>query len=265
MRHSPIRSTAAAAAVVVAAAGIGTGAAFAAGASTTPSAPTTPAPHQGGHGHTVKLPPNATLQQIQAAAATDVSNQVTSLNAAITRVQKATDLGGDQATLLHMLQPDVPALQQLGQKIAADTTVPAARADHEQIFTNYRVYGLALPVTRLVIVADRADATAGPRLTKVAARIAAKETPANQAQVQPLLADLATQVGSATSATKGLPSTLEGYTPQRFNADKHLLDQAKGETKTAVGALMRARSDARQAAADVGLGHAKAQKGAATP
>ncbi len=264
MRHSPLRTTAAAAAIVVAAAGIGTGAAFAAAANTTPSAPTAPAPQKSGHGTTVKLPPNPTLQQIQAAAATDVSNQVTALNAAITRVQKATDLGGDQGALLHTLQPDVPALQQLGQKIAADTTVAAAHTDFERIFTGYRVYGLALPVTRLVVVADRASATAGPRLTKIAAKIATKLTPANQAQVQPLLADLATQVGSATSATKGLPATLERYTPAQFNANKHLLDQARSSTKTAVGDLIKARSDARQAATDVGLGHAKAQKGAAT-
>lgn len=213
---------------------------------------------------TVKLPPNPTLQQIQAAAATDISNRVTSLNAAVAKVQKATDLGTDQAPLLHTLQTDVPALQQLGQKIAADTAVQAAQADYEQIFTTYRVYLVALPVTRLVLVDDRATATAGPRLTKVEARIATKETPANQAQVQPLLADLATQVSSATSATKGLPATLEGYTPAQFNTNKHPLDQARNGTKSAVGALTKARSDAKQAGSDVGLGHAKAQKGAAT-
>lgn len=116
----------------------------------------------------------------------------------------------------------------------------------------------------MVVVDDSGAVTAGPRLTKVAAAIASKESPANQAQAQPLLADLATQVASATAATKGLPATLEAHTPAQLNANKHLLDQARNSTRTAVGDLVKARSDARQAASAVGLGHGQAKKGAAT-
>ncbi|MDQ6837270.1 MAG: hypothetical protein M3137_02720 [Actinomycetota bacterium] len=262
VRHSPLRSTAAVAAAVIAATGIGTGVAFATGSTTTAPAPTT-APHRSAHSATVKLPAHATLQQIQAASATDISNRVTSLTAAVAKVQKAGGLASDQAALVRSLQAAASGLQRLGHKIAGDTTAPAAKTDYGQIFAGYRVYRLALPVTRLVVVADRITVTTGPRLTKVAARISSMETPANQAQVQPLLADLANQVSSATSATKGLPTTLEGYTPAQFNGDRHLLEQARSTTKTALGDLVKARSDAKAAAADEGLGRGRIHHGPA--
>jgi hypothetical protein len=243
-------------AAAILAAGIGTSAAFAAGGSAAPSTPASPA-------GTVKLPPNPTLQQIQAAAATDTAHEVAALQSAMARVQKAKDLGGDQAALLHRLQAAASGLQGLAGKIAADTTVAAARSDYRQIFTNFRAQALVLPVTRLVVADDRITATAGPRLTSIAARIAGRQTPANQAQVGPLLADQATQVASATAAVKGLTATLESYTPAQYNADKQLLDHARTATKTAVGDLAKARSDAKQAAADVGLRQGKAGKGGA--
>jgi hypothetical protein len=238
------------------AAGIGTGAAFAAGGSAAPSAPASRA-------RTAKLPPKPTLEQIQAAAATDTSQEVTALDAAMARVQKAKGLGGDQATLVHTLQADASGLHGLAGRIAADTTVAAARSDYRHIFTTFRVHALVLPVTRLVAADDRITAIAGPRLIKVAARIASRQTAANQAQVQPLLADVATQVASATAAVKGLTGTLESYTPAQFNADQHLLDHARSATKTALGDLARARADATRAAAGVGIRQGRAHQGAA--
>jgi len=64
-----------------------------------------------------------TLPQLQAAAATDISNRVAVLDAAVAKLQAATDLGGDQATLIHNFQSDISGLQQLGTNIAADITV----------------------------------------------------------------------------------------------------------------------------------------------
>lgn len=197
------------------------------------------------------LPANATLQQIQAAATTAVNARVGALNDAIGKVQKATYLGSDQAALLHTCQADVPGLQQLGQKIAADTTAPTARADYERIFTDYRVFVLVLPVSHLVAAIDRIDNTVDPRLTTTAGKISSRVTPADQAQIQPLLTDLTNQVSTAKSATAGLPATLEGYTPAQWNTNHALLADAKGKLQTAKGAVTKARADAKQAAADV--------------
>lgn len=203
--------------------------------------------------HNAPLARDATLPQIQAAAKTDVSNRVNDLATAISTVQKATDLGGDQAGLLSSLQGEVSGLQQLEQKIAGDTDTTTARADYEGIFTQYRVYLLELPRTRLVMADDRITNAAGPRLTKVASRIQAKETPANQAQAAPLLADLTTQVSHGTGAVNGQVATLQAATPAAWDANHGVLAPERSATKTAVADLKKAASDAKQAAADVGL------------
>jgi hypothetical protein len=238
---------------VVAVIGIGVGTAFAATGSSGTTSSAAATTQTGGRAKEAKLSRHATLQEIQATAATDISNRVDLLNAAIAKVEKATDLGGDQATVLATLRSDETALSQLGHTIAGDGTMQTAKTDYKQIFSDYRVYALVLPVIRQVVVDDRIINTAGPRLTKVAARIAAKETPADQAEVQALLTDLANQVSAATAAVKGQPATLEGYTVADWNANHQLLAPARSATKTAVADLLKARSDAKQAAADVGL------------
>jgi hypothetical protein len=262
MRHATLRSSTAVvviAAAVTTVAGLGVAVDLGAGpAGAATSGPT--AARDAAHGD-VRLPSDPTVQQVQSAAAADIGNRVTALDGAAGKVQSATDLGADQATLLHPLQADVPALQQLGQKIAADTTVATALADYAQIFSGYRVYALVLPVTALVRVDDHITDTAGPRLTAVSAKIAARETSANQGQVQPLLADLAQQVSAATAAVNGQPATLMTDTPAQWNADHGLLGPAWSAGKAARGDVAAARSDARQAAAAAGI-RAGQRKGA---
>jgi hypothetical protein len=252
MRRSRLLLSAVAVTATAATAGLTLGSAFASTSPTTPSASATPAAAKAGkQAPDVKLPKNPTLAQVQAAAATDIANRVTVLNTAIAKVQAAKDLGGDQATLVTSLQGDIAGLQQLGTSIAGDTTLAAAETAYKQIFTNFRIYALAVPATRLVVADDRLLNTTGPALTKRAARIAAKETPANQAVVQPLLADLATQVTAANTALSGQPAALEAFTPAAWNSNHKLLGTSRADTKTALSDLAKARSDAKQAAAAV--------------
>jgi hypothetical protein len=248
----------------VASLGLGSTAFAAATTGSTTPAPATTRAHGTAHAN-VPLPANATLPQIQAAARTDIADRVTDLDAAIAKVQAATYLGGDQATLLGSLQGEVTGLQQLGQKIAGDTDVATAKADYMDIFTQYRVYALELPRTRLVAADDRITNKTGPNLTKVAARIATKGTSTDQAQVAPLLSDLATQVSDATSGVQGQVATLEAATPAAWNVNHALLEPDATATRASVADLKKAASDAKQAAADVGIKrHTKGTTGPGT-
>lgn len=239
-----------AALAAVATLGMSAGSAFAAGSpSTAPSGAATPA----GKAAPAKAP--ATLQQIQAQAAADIATRVGDLNAAVAKVQAARDLGGDQATLVARLQADVTGLGQLGQKIAADTTPASARADRALIFTNYRIIALALPVARLVGAVDRIDNATLPKLTAFEAKVTARLTPANSAQVQPLLSDIAAQVAAAGKATSGVSATLLAFTPTQWNADHHLLDAERASVKSAVADLAKAASDRKQILALAGRSH----------
>jgi hypothetical protein len=197
-----------------------------------------------------------TLAGIKASAATDITDRVNALNAAIAKVNGAKELGAGQGTLVSYLGADIVPLQQRDQKIQGDTAVAPAAQDFGSIFNGYRVYVLVLPAARIAADTDRATTTAIPKLTSDAAKAQARVNPGNQAQLQPLIDDLNSQIGTATNATNGLAATVLAFTPPQWNANHDLLAASRSSDQTGIGALERGRSDVRQIVQDL--------KGAAT-
>ena len=118
-----------------------------------------------------------TLDGIKAKAATDITDRVNDLNAAIAKVNAAKGLGASQATLVSYLGTDVAPLQQLNQTIHGDSTLQQAAHDFGTIFSGYRVYRLVLPAARIAAVADEATTSAIPNLTTDAAKAQARVNP----------------------------------------------------------------------------------------
>ena len=116
---------------------------------------------------------------------------------------------------------------------------------------DYRVYVLVLPASRLAAGADRDTTTAIADLTTDAAKAQARVTPANQAALQPLIADLNGQIGAATNATNGLASTVLAFTPAQWNADNALLSASRSALETADAALQKGRADVSQIVQDL--------------
>jgi hypothetical protein len=188
----------------------------------------------------------ATLAGIKAKAATDIGDRVNDLQAAIAKVNTAKGLGSSQATLVSYLGTDRSPLLQLDQTIQADSTVQQAAHDFGTIFSDYRVYVLVLPASRMAADADHATTTAIPKLTADAAKAQSRVTPANQATLQPLIDDLNGQITTATNATNGLAATVLAFTPAQWNADHALLAASKSSDQAAAGALQKGRADVTQ-------------------
>jgi hypothetical protein len=186
------------------------------------------------------------LAGIKAKAATDITDRVNELNAAIAKVNAATGLGSGQATLVSYLGADISPLQQLNQTIQGDSTVQQAASDFGTIFSGYRVYVLVLPAARMAAAADHATATAIPKLTADATKAQSRVTPANQATLQPLIADLDSQITTATNAANGLAATVLAFTPAQWNANNALLAASKASAQAATGALQKGRTDVGQ-------------------
>jgi hypothetical protein len=201
------------------------------------------APTPGSSGNSDSSTGPVTLAGIKARAATDITNRVNSLNGAISRVTAAKGLGPGQGTLVSYLGSDIAPLQQLNQMIQADATVQQAAHDFGTIFSDYRVYVLVLPAARIAGGTDDATTTAIPKLTADAAKAQARLTPANQAELQPPLDDLNSQIGAATNATSGLAATVLAFTPTQWNANHNLLAPAQSSAQAAVGGLKKGRSD----------------------
>ncbi len=197
-----------------------------------------------------------TLAGVKAKAATDITNRVNALNAAIAKVNAAKSLGGGQATLASYLGTDIGPLQQLNQTIQGDSTLQEATHDFGTIFTGYRVYRLVLPAARIDALADSATSTGIPKLTADAAKAQAHVTSANQATVQPLINDLNSQITTATNATNGLAGTVVAFTPAQWNANTALLNASISSAQTAKAALQKGRSDLRQIVQDLKAGRA---------
>lgn len=206
--------------------------------------PTTPAPAAGS-----TSTKGATLNAIRTRAAAAVSLRVNALQAAITDVgpnRYAT--ASDRATILTTLQSDLAGMNTLGPEIQADTTVATAESGYRSIFTQFRVFALALPQARLAASADDLTGTVVPRLSDARTRLqsllagadSGKDTPA----VQAAMADLSTRISGIGTATDGLTTAILGYTPAQWNAAPGIL--APWKTK-----LVTARADTRSARSDV--------------
>ena len=142
-------------------------------------------------------------------------------------------------------------LQQLGQKIASDTTVQQAAQDFSSIFGGYRVFALVLPAAHLAAGADRMTATTIPALAADEAKAQTHVTTTNQALLQPLLADLAAQITTATTNSSGAATAVLAFTPSQWNTDHGLLLPATSSERNARAAQSQGGHDLRQITEDL--------------
>ena len=211
--------------------GIGGASAFAAGASSSP---------------TKSGAELNSLSGIKAAAAAAITLRVNDLNAEIAKVDAANYLGSAGPGLAHYLGGDIAPLQALGEKIAADTSVATAKAQYEDIFTDYRVIALVLPAGRLAMAADRISNGVVPRFTADSAKAARRVNGTTQATLVPLIANLNSEISAASTSTVGVATTVLGYAPSQWNADHQLLASARTKVAAAVTDINAGRSDLRR-------------------
>lgn len=217
------------------------GASAAAGAATSSGAPAT---SSGGATTTSTLP--TTLAGIQSLAHTKISQRVDILTKAVSKVKSAKQLGAGQGPLASYLGQDIGPLQQLDTKIQGDGTVQEATADYSTIFGDFRVYRLVLPAARVADEASRVTNTAVPAFKTAAGKAQQHQTSANQSTLSPLIANLNSQITTATNATSELAGTVLGYTPAQWNANNNLLASAQASIRQAASALKEGRKDVRQ-------------------
>ena len=192
-----------------------------------------------------------TLTGIKAEAAAAVTTRVHTLNLAVASIGREKGLGDGLAPLRAYLGAAIQPLQQQGRIVAADTTVAGAQREYEDVFSGFRVYHLLLPAASLAARADRVAETGVPALKAAAAKAQAAVHPQNQVTVGPLVEDLNRQIAAASSATRGLASTVLAYTPAQWNADDSLLSTASTSVTTAEGAIRQGRADVVQIRQDL--------------
>jgi hypothetical protein len=187
-----------------------------------------------------------TLPGIKTRSASEIARRQAALAARLTMVTSGSPnlTAADRTALTTLITNDQAGLTALGTKIAADTDLATAKADHQQIFTGYRVFALALPQSRLVRANDALITVALPRLTDAQTRLVtalAKAGKTDEAAAK--MADLQTQIAAIRTNTDGLSAKVLGLTPAQWNADHTMLAAPRQSLASSRTALQKARAD----------------------
>ena len=189
------------------------------------------------------------LSNLQTRGATEIDRRITNLGAALTKLTATTKLTpSDKTALQGQINTELTALASLKTKLAADTDLATARVDVQSIVSDYRVYVLMLPKTRMVATTDRfgevedklvtIDATLQAKVD--AAKAAGKDTTTMQASLD----DLKAKTADATSKTSGITPQLLAIAPTDYNANHAVLLTFNQTLLAAQVDLKAARDDA---------------------
>jgi hypothetical protein len=180
----------------------------------------------------------------------EIDRRVAGLNAALAKLQASTRLtASDKEALVKQIQDELTGLTNLKTKLAAETTVAAARADVQSIVTDYRVYALMLPKARLVAATDRLT-VAQTKLTDLANTLqtrltAAKSQGHNVDALQAVHNGMNAKVAEAAKQTNGLTAQLLAIQPSDYNANHAALMTSRQALAAAATNLKGARTDAK--------------------
>lgn len=191
---------------------------------------------------------HSTLAQIQAAGATRTADRITSLHAAIGKVDANKTLtDAHRSTILATLNADLTAMASLQSKIAADTTVKTALTDYRHIFQGYRVYAVALPQSYEAAAGDGLTDTAIPRLQSAHDKLAAdlEANPSKWTDVMKAqLSDMQAKLDDASTRANGLAARALAVTPAAYNADTTIIKNIRVDLTTALRDTKAASADA---------------------
>ena len=192
-----------------------------------------------------------------------ISVRITALDTAGTQVQQTGWFAaGDQAGLESIITGDVngngqvPGLTTLATTIHNETDLTKFRAEVKSIFTDYRVYALALPQVRLVRATDRLTTDTVPTLkhldTDLENAIAQEAAEGKNVQAaQAAVHDLEAQIATIGQKTAGTSAALLALTPAQWNANHGVVTPYRDDVHTATVAARQAQVDVRTALEDL--------------
>jgi hypothetical protein len=204
------------------------------------------------------------LSAAQALVTARINGRLETLNALALAVNNAAHMtSSDKSTLSALIKSDISGLTALRTKVGGETTVAAVRADGTSMVDDYRVYMLVQPKVHLANAFD-IEAAAQTALQKVHDDLAAKLSAAGggTSSEQALLSDLESQIQAARQADSGHVSTLLAIQPGAdADAIRNALSPLVSDARTARKDLVKARSDAEQLRAALGLGKGSKKQG----
>jgi len=193
----------------------------------------------------------AKLQKIISRGDQEIARRLDSLSKLVSKINAATKLtDADKATLTAEVNATISGLNTLKAKLDAETTVAAARADVQSIYTEYRVYALVTPKVSLTKVADDqqvAEQKLQTLIQKFQTRLnAAKAKGKNVSALEAVLNDMIQKVNASASVSSAVQAKVIGLQPTDYNNDHATLSGTSAQLKTAHADNVAAYNDAKQ-------------------
>lgn len=190
------------------------------------------------------------LANLKSHGTSEIERRISNLTAAATKLSASTHLTpADKTALTNQINSEIASLGTLKSKLTADTNLTTARADVQSIVSDYRVYVLLLPKTRMVASADRFSEVED-QLTTLAAKLqskinSAKASGQDVTAMQKSLADLNAKVADAKAKSASVVAPLLALQPTDYNSNHTVLVNYRNSLQAAHTDVMAARDDAK--------------------
>lgn len=193
----------------------------------------------------------AKLQNVITKGDQEIARRLTSLATLTGKINAATKLtSSDKATLTAEVTTTISGLNTLKAQLDGETTLAAAHADAQSIYTEYRVYALVAPKIALVKVADDQQVVEQKLQTliqKLQTRLnAAKAKGKDVSALETTLADMTSKVNASLSVSSSVQAKVIGLQPTDYNNDHAILSGDSAQLKTAHTDNVAAYQDAKQ-------------------
>lgn len=189
------------------------------------------------------------LQQIIARGNDEINRRITTLGRLDNLIDNSVHLtSANKTTLKNQVNTELNGLNTLKAKLSGETTVAAARADVQSIYTEYRVYALVVPKIHLIKLADDVQAT-DTKLTELAGKLqsridGAKASGKDVSSIEAELTDLRAQVAAAQNIAGNVETKVIGLMSTDYNNDHKLLSGYSAQLRTARSDNQAAYKDA---------------------
>lgn len=190
------------------------------------------------------------LDNLKSHGTAEIDRRISNLNAALLKLNATTKLtAADKTALTNTINAEISGLNTLKAKLTADTDLATARTDVQSIVSDYRVYVLLLPKTRLVASADRFTAVEN-QLTQLSVKLqtkvdAAKTAGKDVTTMQVSLTDLKNKLADAQEKSTSVIAPLLALQPTDYNQNHAVLVNYRNSLMAAHDGVMAARDDAK--------------------
>lgn len=190
------------------------------------------------------------LQTIISKGDQEIMRRLTMLNTLTSKINAATKLtASDKATLSNEVDTTISGLTSLKTTLDTETSLTAARADVQNIYTEYRVYALVAPKIALVKVADDQQVVEA-KLTALAQKLQTRITTLQQAgkdvtSLQSSLTDMNNKIAAAQAVSSQIQAKVINLQPTDYNSDHAILSGDRDQLKTAHEDNQAAYNDAK--------------------